>query len=350
MTAPPTFSLVIPNWNRAVELERLLNSIYTQCFPEHAYEIIIIDNASTDDSAAVLANTPQNVTVIQNTRNMGACIARNQGIEKASGQYIWFLDTDTEFVKPDVMEQAARLLEQTPDTGSLGAEIFPPAPNTQSPVLCVKNLLPNWEVTNSLQSGGSIHMRQCDFLPTCNCIVPTKLMFETGGFDPGYFIMSEDQELGFRLAKAGYKNYFDSRICVYHHLSKNARRADLFLKSKNRIRSVLINAPLKHILLLPFYDMKTMLGKQAGSEFLNAPNNPNVQKYMKGLKKHLFKKGKPGQMAAMFMLAAEFATTLCAAYLVNLATLPQSIKQRKNPINHLHPINQKNPAKTENEQ
>lgn len=95
---------------------------------------------------------------------------------------------------------------------------------------------------------------KCDFLPTCNCLLRRELLIRLGGFDPAYFILGEDCELGYKISKAGLKNIIDYRTSVFHVHSLEDRKTDLFSSHKNRIRFVLKNFPLFDILLLPFYD------------------------------------------------------------------------------------------------
>src|SRR4030095_10834119 len=92
---PPTIlSVIIITWNDATRLERCLESLQC-CEDQINYEVIVVDNGSTDHTLTMLTSFPL-VKVIQNKRNLGMAPARNIGIDHARGDYLLFLDSDTE--------------------------------------------------------------------------------------------------------------------------------------------------------------------------------------------------------------------------------------------------------------
>src|ERR1051325_1035845 len=87
----PTFSVIIPTYNRSSYLKVTLESVWRQTLTD--YEIIIVDDGSTDDTSAYLSQIGERVTVIRQL-NRGPGIARNRGAESARGEYLAFLDSD----------------------------------------------------------------------------------------------------------------------------------------------------------------------------------------------------------------------------------------------------------------
>jgi glycosyltransferase involved in cell wall biosynthesis len=87
----PTFSVVIPTYNRCAYLKSTLESVWRQTFNE--YEIIVVDDGSTDETASFLAELGDRVTVVTQP-NLGPGSARNKGAENARGEYLAFLDSD----------------------------------------------------------------------------------------------------------------------------------------------------------------------------------------------------------------------------------------------------------------
>jgi hypothetical protein len=87
----PFFSVVIPTYNRARLLERTLASVFAQ--EERDYEVLVVDDGSTDDTLEVLSRLGERVRVLQQV-NAGPGVARNRGIEAARGEYVVFLDSD----------------------------------------------------------------------------------------------------------------------------------------------------------------------------------------------------------------------------------------------------------------
>ena len=135
MTAP-LFSIVVPIFNRAHTLRRCLASIFAQSF--HDYEVIAVDDGSTDDSLARLrAMADERLRVLVHAANRGVCPARNTGIAAARGRWLVFLDSDDELAGPEALARMAGHARCAPDTlhalwfrsrlddGSLSPEAIP---------------------------------------------------------------------------------------------------------------------------------------------------------------------------------------------------------------------------------
>jgi glycosyltransferase involved in cell wall biosynthesis len=105
-------SIVIPTYNRARDVQQCLETIQAQQFP--GLEVIVVDDGSSDDTAEVLQKFPGIVTIM-NPGNFGVNYSRNRGIERASGKYILFLDSDDQLA-PGSLQQVMQLLEANPQT------------------------------------------------------------------------------------------------------------------------------------------------------------------------------------------------------------------------------------------
>jgi len=108
MTDNPTVSVIIPTYNRAHTLGRAIDSVLRQTHP--ADEIIIVDDGSTDKTAALLENYTGLIHLEQT--NAGVSIARNTGIAQASSSWIAFLDSDDEWMPSKLQHQLATIAEQ----------------------------------------------------------------------------------------------------------------------------------------------------------------------------------------------------------------------------------------------
>ncbi len=89
---PIYFSIIIPTYNRAHLIERALESVYRQTLAD--YEIVVVDDASTDDTQAVLAPHTSRLHIVRNPNRRGPGVARNVGLREARGRYAVFLDSD----------------------------------------------------------------------------------------------------------------------------------------------------------------------------------------------------------------------------------------------------------------
>lgn len=108
-TMSPLVSVIIPTFNRAGLLQRAIESVREQTYQN--LEIIVVDDASTDDTMQVVANIKDNrIRYVRHTCNRGGSAARNTGIHEATGDYIAFLDDDDEW-EPQKTEEQLRALE-----------------------------------------------------------------------------------------------------------------------------------------------------------------------------------------------------------------------------------------------
>ena len=102
-------SVVIPNYNYAHYLEGCVNSVFAQTYTN--FEVIIIDDCSTDNSIEILNKIKESnpVIILFNTENKGVCYSRNQGIEQSTGEYICFVDPDDYWYPDKLKEQIATI-------------------------------------------------------------------------------------------------------------------------------------------------------------------------------------------------------------------------------------------------
>ena len=91
-TAPPLVSIQIVTWNRRDELARCLESALAQTYKN--IEIVVVDNASTDDSAQMVGQEFPNVRLVRVEKNLGCPSGRNFGFAHCRGKYIYLLDDD----------------------------------------------------------------------------------------------------------------------------------------------------------------------------------------------------------------------------------------------------------------
>lgn len=112
------FSVIIPNYNNGGTLARAINSILNQTYP--AYEIIVVDDGSTDDSHSVAESFGDRIRYIPQI-NSGVSAARNRGATEATGDWLAFLDADDYFY-PNRLFVHAEWLERAPDSDFLLAD------------------------------------------------------------------------------------------------------------------------------------------------------------------------------------------------------------------------------------
>lgn len=105
----PVFSIIVPVYNTKMYLEKCLDSIMNQTFTD--FEVIIVNDGSTDDSKDIIAKYPYKVI---NQKNQGLSMARNNGVKEATGDYLLFLDSD-DYIDKDLLKEINKSLSNNPD-------------------------------------------------------------------------------------------------------------------------------------------------------------------------------------------------------------------------------------------
>ncbi|MDQ2084638.1 glycosyltransferase family 2 protein [Xanthobacteraceae bacterium Astr-EGSB] len=169
------YSVVIPTYNRASTLGRALASVTAQSFP--AAEIVVVDDGSTDDTAAVLAEyAAWPLRHVVHPRNLGAAAARNSGVEAATSPWIAFLDSDDEWMPDKMDRQMAAVASSGPDvrahvTGYLIIDTRNDRSRTFRPT--------RRDITRSAMLLG------CPLCPGSTLVVSREAYLELGGLDTG---------------------------------------------------------------------------------------------------------------------------------------------------------------------
>jgi GT2 family glycosyltransferase len=228
-------SIVIVHFNTPDLLRKCLKSIYAQ---DHnfQFEIIVIDNAS-ENFKAVEVDFPQ-VKMIRNRKNLGFARANNQGWNSSSGEYVLFLNPDTE-ISNGSLERMLKFMELRTDIGILGPKLVYPDGSTQPSCRKFYNLrviimrrLPFCSRLfgrkilrdHLMLEGNGECVREADWLIAACIMVPRPVLEKMGGFDGGYKLYFEDVDLCFRIKKEGLKVvYYPESTVLHHHRRESAR-------------------------------------------------------------------------------------------------------------------------------
>lgn len=192
-------SVVIPTYNQAPLLRACLQALAEQTLPAGTYEVLVVDDGSTDDTAAVVESFGAPIGLLRLPANQGRSAARNAGIRAAAGRMVVFLDSDV-LVRRDFLWWHARTHERHgPGTLSRGPVVLIPAPAA----------VPTARVPWFLASPA--------LLDTANAGVERAALLRAGLFDerfPGYGW--EDVDLGFRLRRIGIRRVFCRQAAAFH--------------------------------------------------------------------------------------------------------------------------------------
>ena len=221
-------SVIIPTFNRKAKLERCMQALAAQTLGADEFEVIVVDDGSTDDTQESLRKqtTPFRLSHFQQ-KNQGAGAARRFGVEQARGEYLLLMNDDT-IADVNLLQEHLALQRRHHDScfAVLGTfEYERPARHralthflsTDPFMFPQKNMHPDWYY-------GHAHF------VTCNLSVRRDAVLACGSFDPA-FRLGEDTELGLRMATKGSKVLFHPQARAWHdHLDITV--ADLVRRAK----------------------------------------------------------------------------------------------------------------------
>jgi GT2 family glycosyltransferase len=219
-------SVIVVTWNASEVLDRCLESVHRQEV-DGGLETIVVDNASTDGTEAVLARHAGRIRVIRNDRNLGFSVGNNQGAAAASGEILHFLNSDTEVVDRDALERLADALGER-GVGLAGPRLVNPdgtlqpscsAHPTVLRALAVGSglhrLLPNRIVARVFPPHWSHdESRNTGWLVGAALSVRAATFRDVGGFWPIQY--SEEQDLAWEIQRRGLAVRYVHDVRVVH--------------------------------------------------------------------------------------------------------------------------------------
>lgn len=210
-------TIVIPNLNGAGWLEGSVESIFAQT--EQDFELILIDNGSTDESLAFARGLlgRENYTLIENADNTGFSAAVNAGITAAKGEYVVLFNNDA-FAAPDWLEKLIACAEQDEKIFSVASLMLRYyEPQLADDAGDYVNIL-GWACKTGDGLLASRYQRQRRCFTACGgaALYRKRILDEIGLFDVNFFAYLEDVDIGWRANSLGYKNVYCPKAVCRH--------------------------------------------------------------------------------------------------------------------------------------
>lgn len=212
----PKVSIVIPVYNQWHYTYSCLASIKANT-NELSYEIIIADDMSTDETVNI-SQYISNIKVVRDGMNRGFLLNCNNAAQHAKGEYIFFLNNDTN-VQPNWLSSLVDLIESNTSIGVVGSKLVYPDGRQQEAGGIIWNDASGWNYgrLDDPEKAEYNYVKEVDYISGAAILVRHDLWREIGGFDeryvPAYF---EDTDLAFEIRKLGYKVVFQPESVIVH--------------------------------------------------------------------------------------------------------------------------------------
>lgn len=241
-------SIIIVNYNTKDLILNCIKSIYAH-HDRKQFEIIVVDNHSTDDSVSALSIHYPDIKIIINKENKGFGSANNQGVNEAIYEYVLLLNSDT-IIEFDILTELEQFMGKHKNCAGVSPEILYPDKIKQNtygnyPTIsfCLLNalqLLPfcTQRYKQKYAIGLPSYFKEPAIVPHIigvSMFLRKDAFKQVGGFDENFFLYFEETDLCYRIQELGYKFYVNPHVYVLHLLSKSSPNS--IFKTKHLLKS-----------------------------------------------------------------------------------------------------------------
>lgn len=269
-------SIIILSFNTRELLGKCLQSVKKAEKGDYQVEIIVVDNASEDGSPKMVKKDFSWVRLIESRTNLGYASGNNLGLKKAKGEYVLFLNSDTE-IRSDALTEMIKFMEKNPKLGASTPKTmlfsggmdpdchrgFPTPWASISYFLGLEKLFPKSRLFGQYHKFyldlNKIHEIDAGF--GTFMFIRKKALEQAGGWDDSYFFYGEDLDLFYRIKEAGWKVMFYPEPLVAHHkgASSGLRRESIKVARptrETRIKAAKASVRAMEIFYKKFYQDK----------------------------------------------------------------------------------------------
>ncbi len=251
-------SIVIVSYNTKDLLKECIESIYKNS-KDLSFEIIVVDNNSSDGSPKMVSENFKDVILIKNPKNLGFSTANNTGVKKTSGKYVLFLNSDT-LVKQNSLKYMVKFMDEHKDTGAATCKLLMPNGKIDdashrgfpTPWNAFCHFLGLSKVFAKSRLFGGYNLTYLDFDKTheVDALAGAFMMVrresgeKVGWWDEDYFFYGEDLDFCFMLKQNNWKIYYVPEVSILHYkgvsgglkkISKHLTTADVKTRKNARI-------------------------------------------------------------------------------------------------------------------
>lgn len=233
----PDISVVIVNWNLRDLLRRCLESVKLQG-DGVAVETIVVDNGSSDGSAEMVGRVFPEVILIRNSENAGFSRASNQGMQAASGRYLFLLNNDS-LLLDGALKRLVAYMDLYPETGVSGPRVinsdgtlqvyskgyYPSVPRIMGQLFLPEKIKHAWGSSLCLyEFEDKMEIQEFDWLSGCALMARRQAVEEVGLLDAEVFMYCEDVDWCYRMSKSGWRVMYLPQAQVLHYGGQSMRK------------------------------------------------------------------------------------------------------------------------------
>lgn len=254
----PAISVIVLNYNGRHLIGECLEALFLQNCRD--FEIIVVDNGSTDGSIGFLEDTfGDRIRLIKNPQNLGFAEGNNIGIAHAAGAFVALLNNDA-VSEPDWLSQLFSAAKSSPASCGMWASkiLFHDNRLMIDTIghLIYPDGLNRGQGKNEIDHGQYDMQREVFFPSGCAALYRKTMLDTIGGFDPDFFAYGDDTDIGLKSRLAGWTCMLVPNAIVYHQSSATAGKYSpmkAYLVERNRLWILIKYFPFTQILLSPFY-------------------------------------------------------------------------------------------------
>lgn len=249
-------SVILVTYNSSQCVESCLDSVFSQDFKD--YEVIAIDNASTDGTKSIIKNRYPNIRLVENPNNLGPCYARNQGIAKADGKFILCLDDDVKLLN-NFLQNIYQAIESRDNLGAVGAKILlPDAKTIYSTGIHLSYLWRFYDIGSGKKDSFEFKDKKYVFGVSSAAAIYRREALEAikqgeEYFDEDLFHLFDDVDVSWRMQKKGWQMMYapDAQCLHTGGRSRNKDKISQYLSMRNRYLVILKNESPAGLLRFP---------------------------------------------------------------------------------------------------
>lgn len=246
-------SVIILTFNSRKTIELCLNSLFAQGYK--GFELIVVDNGSQDGTPVFIKENYPGARLIENKENLGACKARNQGIEAAQGDWILCLDCDI-ILGEGFLEKIMNLAQLSAESvGCFQPKILQgDKKHIYSCGVYLSKMRRFYDIGKNKLDNGNFNISKYVFGACAAAVLYRRACLEqireaNGYFDERFFFLVEDVDLSWRAQKKGWKTLFCPEVVCYHtgNSSNTSLKMRQYLCFRNRYLLIFKNDNIKRI-------------------------------------------------------------------------------------------------------